>query len=245
MKPDDVTEFSGQTLIVTTSRAEQPRWIPLDDRAARRRFPAASGGDIPVGYVPTRFLASAHLADLWDGVALTANDEWITKALQIIEPRVQGLAFVKRAEERLGLPRFGLDRAAIIKLKDIKRPVPLNSMGDGMVRILPLILSLFPAKGGGFYLVDELENGLHYSVQKDLWSMLFEFAESLDIQVFAATHSWDCIEAFAQVACERSEPSVLVRVGKSVLTSEAGRSVATLFDRDSLAAVTQAEVEVR
>lgn len=38
-------------------------------------------------------------------------------------------------------------------------------MGDGMLRVLQLALKLFAAKGG-FLLIDEFENGLHYSVQE-------------------------------------------------------------------------------
>ena len=118
-------------------------------------------------------------------------------------------------------------------------------MGDGMLRILQLILKIFSAKGG-FLLIDEFENGLHYSVQKKVWELVFDLAEKLNIQVFATTHSWDCIESFAKVAIEKTAiEGVLFRVGRSVRTSDQGRVIATVFDEQKLFNITQADVEVR
>ena len=71
-------------------------------------------------------------------------------------------------------------------------------MGDGINRILTIILSMVNVENGYFF-IDEFENGLHYSVQKDLWKMIFYLAEKLNIQVFATTHSSDCINAFQEV----------------------------------------------
>jgi AAA15 family ATPase/GTPase len=99
---------------------------------------------------------------------------------------------------------------------------------------------------GGFLLIDEFENGLHYSIQEKIWSLLFEMAEKLDIQVFATTHSWDCIESFAKVANDKPNiEGVLFRMGKSARKSNQGQIIATVFDNERLYNLTQADVEVR
>lgn len=79
-----------------------------------------------------------------------------------------------------------------------------------------------------------------------MWALLFELAQRLDIQVFATTHSWDCIESFAKaaIACKDVE-GVLFRVGRSVRESFRGQVIATVFDEDALYNITQADVEVR
>ena len=46
-------------------------------------------------------------------------------------------------------------------------------------------------------MIDEFENGLHYSVQQKLWKVIFNLSASLNIQVFVTTHSRDAIRAFA------------------------------------------------
>ena len=136
-------------------------------------------------------------------------------------------------------------RIAKVKIKGLSHPVPLNSLGDGMLRILQFVLKIFPAKGG-FFLIDEFENGLHYTVQEKIWELLFDMAEKLDIQVFATTHSWDCIESFSKVAIDRKDvDGVLFRVGKSVRDSDRGRVIATVFDEEALYSITQSDVEVR
>lgn len=124
-------------------------------------------------------------------------------------------------------------------------PVPLGSMGDGMLRVLQIVLKVFAAQGG-FLLIDEFENGLHYSVQEKIWNLIFELAEQLNIQVFATTHSWDCIESFSTVAIKHQKSEgVLFRMGRSARTSDHGKVIATVFDENQLLNITQADVEVR
>jgi AAA15 family ATPase/GTPase len=106
-------------------------------------------------------------------------------------------------------------------------------------------LKLFGAKGG-FFLIDEFENGLHYSIQEKVWELLFEMAERYKIQIFATTHSWDCIESFTKVAVRRTETDgVLFRLGRSVRTSDHGKIIATVFDEEALKNITQTDMEVR
>jgi AAA15 family ATPase/GTPase len=120
------------------------------------------------------------------------------------------------------------------------------ALGDDALQIeLQLVLKIFPAKGG-FLLIDEFENGLHFSIQEKVWELLFEMAQKLDIQIFATTHSWDCIESFVNTAIARKDvEGVLFRVGRSVRKSDRGQVIATVFDEDALYNITQADVEVR
>ena len=57
--------------------------------------------------------------------------------------------------------------------------------------MLGLVLSMSEASGG-LLLIDEIENGLHHSVQEEVFSMLLELAKSFDVQIFATTHSEEC-----------------------------------------------------
>lgn len=204
----------------------------------------------PCSFIPTQFISMDELADEWDDIALTGQDIVVKNALRIIAPEFENLNFV-RAEGSINSAlrqpamRQRLDRTAMVKLAGLDRPVPLNSLGDGMLRMLQLALKIFSAKGG-FLLIDEFENGLHYSVQEKIWTLLFEMSKKLDIQVFATTHSWDCIESFSKVAIERKDINgVLFRMGKSVRTSDQGRVIATVFDEVALHNITQTDVEVR
>jgi len=96
----------------------------------------------------------------------------------------------------------------------------------------------------GLTLIDEIENGIHYSAQPKLWRMIFETARELNTQVFATTHSYDCVQAFEEVAqgYARSE-SMLVSLRRREENPE--DVVPILSDRDELGAVVEENVEVR
>ncbi|MDM8544954.1 AAA family ATPase [Candidatus Venteria ishoeyi] len=194
----------------------------------------------PCSFIPTQLIPMDDLAKEWDTIGLTEAEAIVKKSLQIILPEFENLIFVdnpSQAKQRRRLPK--------VKLSGLSRPVPLNSLGDGMLRILQLVLKIFPAKGG-FLLIDEFENGLHYSVQEKVWHLLFELSIELDIQIFTTTHSWDCIESFSKVAVNKKDiDGILFRVGKSARNSDKGKVIATVFDEEQLYNITQSDVEVR
>jgi AAA15 family ATPase/GTPase len=190
---------------------------------------------IPYGFIPTQFISTKELEQNWNEINLTDDEEIVTQALQIIVPDFKRLAFDGDKDERW----------VKVKLANLSKPVSLKSLGDGMLRILQIAIKLVSAQGG-FLLIDEFENGLHYSVQEKVWALLFEMAEKLDIQVFATTHSWDCIESFAAVAKNNeTTEGVLFRMGRSARKSNYGQIMATVFDKDELYNITQSDVEIR
>jgi AAA15 family ATPase/GTPase len=141
--------------------------------------------------IPAQSLSDELAATLWDIINLTDFENEVISCLQMIEPRVKGVAFVGDSYgERQRIP--------IVRLKDSAERIPLKSMGDGMMRLFHISLSLVNARDG-FLLIDEFENGIHWTVQPKLWEMLFRVAEKLNVQVFATTHSRDCVRGFYEV----------------------------------------------
>jgi AAA15 family ATPase/GTPase len=76
----------------------------------------------------------------------------------------------------------------------LTRPMPLSLMGDGMLHAFSIALSMVNNQNG-LVLIDEIENGLHYSVLTDVWRMILQTSHDLNVQVFATTHSDECIKA--------------------------------------------------
>ena len=228
--------------------ASQRGFFQLDGRISRRGLGGGVNApyDLACAFIPTGFISINDLADEWDKITLTEKQETVKEALRLIDPSFLDISFVR--DEREDSRRYAsqpLMRTAKVKLAGQPMPVPLGSMGDGMLRVLQIILKVFSAQGG-FLLIDEFENGLHYSVQEKIWALIFKLAEQLNIQVFATTHSWDCIESFTKVAVDnQSSEGVLFRMGRSVRTSDNGKVIATVFDENQLQNITQADVEVR
>lgn len=198
--------------------------------------------DIFCSFIPTKFIEIEALEREWNEINLTDNEDIVTQALQIIIPEFKRLAFDGNKEKRW----------VKVKLANLSKPIPLKSLGDGMLRILQIAIKLISAQGG-FLLIDEFENGLHYSVQENVWRLLFEMAEKLDIQVFATTHSWDCIESFTKIALENDKTEgISFRMGKSAINRKIGEReikkgqiIATVYDKEALYDLTQMDMELR
>ena len=126
---------------------------------------------------------------LWDSITLTEKESYVIDALRIIEPDIDRLAYVEESTR---------ERTTVVRLKNDNHVLPLRCMGDGINRVLTIILALVNCDSG-FLLIDEFENGLHYSVQEQLWKIVFKLSKMLNVQVFATTHSEDCIRGFESV----------------------------------------------
>lgn len=186
-------------------------------------------------YVDTNPVDIITLAGEWDDIILTEAEDLALQMLRLIEPQIIDLAFINQDNQR----------TPFVRLKDISERTPLHNMGDGIFRLLQIILKVLQARDG-FLLIDEFENGLHYSVQPEVWRLIFELSQRYNIQVFATTHSWDCIESFAKVAKEREDlEGVLFRMGRSVRKSDNGKVIATEFNEDELYNLTKDNIEVR
>ncbi|HLX55150.1 MAG TPA: AAA family ATPase [Aquella sp.] len=71
----------------------------------------------------------------------------------------------------------------------------ITEMGDGTRHLISIVISLFYSKDGYLY-IDEIDNGVHHEYLPEMWKIIFELSNELDCQVFATTHSRECIEAF-------------------------------------------------
>jgi len=73
--------------------------------------------------------------------------------------------------------------------------IDITEMGDGTRHLISIVISLFYSKDG-YLFIDEIENGVHYTYLSSMWKIIFELSKKLNCQVFATTHSRECIEAF-------------------------------------------------
>lgn len=66
--------------------------------------------------------------------------------------------------------------------------LPLGMSGDGLRRFLNIVASTANPMNN-ILLIDEIDNGLHYSAYKKLWEAIFALATTTNKQVFVTTHS--------------------------------------------------------
>ena len=93
----------------------------------------------------------------------------------------------------------------------------------------------------GFLLIDEVENGIHHSVQDRFWEMILHTAHANNVQVLATTHSWDAVVGYARAATRIEEvEGTLVR-----LERDEDGIFAVEYDERELAVIAKQGIEVR
>jgi AAA15 family ATPase/GTPase len=168
---------------------------------------------------------------LWDNLKATRKTNTIINIIKITNPLIEDIYFTHNGQ-------------AMVVLTDEEIARPLRSMGEGSSRLLQLFLYAFHARDG-FLLIDEVENGLHYSIQEEVWEKLFKLAKELDIQVFATTHSEDAIKAFCKVALRSPEKGHLISLGRSAYGEDKGKIIAVAHDENDLQYILDTGMEVR
>ncbi len=183
-------------------------------------------------FIPASGIPGETLEKYWDAITLSPLENDVINTLKILEPGLERISMVAAS-------KTSHRRTSIVKTSRHERPVPMRSLGEGMNRIFGLALAMVNAKDG-MLLIDEIESGLHYSILPEMWRFIFQAAQRLNVQVFATTHSWDCITGFQQAAQESDQDGMMIR-----LVNKKGKIVPTFFDEKDLSIATREQIEVR
>ncbi len=116
----------------------------------------------------------------------------------------------------------------------------LENLGGGIVRLLKLYLNFFAARNG-LVLIDEVENGLHYSVLRNLWDRIRIWTCEWNVQFIATTHSAECIDAAMEAFAD--EPNDLSI--HNLFANESGNIKAATFTGEALEGARNLNLEVR
>ena len=109
---------------------------------------------------------------IWDSITLTDDENEAVEALRLIlGDGVDRVAVV--GDDRAHYRTSG--RRVVVKLQGHEKPVPLRSLGDGATRLFGVALALANSRNG-LVLIDEAENGIHYSVHHDFWRVVLQMA---------------------------------------------------------------------
>lgn len=129
-----------------------------------------------------------HLVMLFGKVILSRKKRDITELLRRIEPRLVSLdAISPDGEQRV-----------YAELDGISQSLPLTQMGHGFSRLVHLFSEML-VSDAQVALIDEVENGIHYSALPTLFEGIKAVAKDRDVQSVITTHSWDCLRAACEV----------------------------------------------
>lgn len=153
----------------------------------------------------------------------------IEKILQIIDSRIKRLSIIHAGDDVIIHGDIGL-----------RNSLPLPLMGEGLSKLTSILLRIAHAENG-VVLIDEIENGFHFSILKDIWRAILDAANKFNVQIFTTTHSYECIKAAYSASLEIDEKDFvlhrLVRIDDEIHHK--------LLDKNKLAIAIDSNFEVR
>ena len=132
------------------------------------------------------FVSNRAIAELYDRVDYEGKAAEIFDLLKIFIPNLIGLKTYSFIEPTLH-----------IQTQDNLRGLPITLFGDAVYRVTSIALELLTFEHKVLF-IDEIENGIHYTCQKDVWKGLFRLAKQQNTLIFVTTHSLEMIKAFAE-----------------------------------------------
>jgi predicted ATPase len=220
--------------------------IPLTSRGTLRQDTFTQAASMarrpkPEGFAATQYISNdsipgAELSNIWNSIVLTPEEESVVAALKFLEPNIDRIAAVSSPYLfATGATRGGF----VVRLKDSEKRIPVGSFGDGMWRILALACAISRAKGG-LLLVDEIDTGLHFTAMADMWKLIDNASKAFNVQVFATTHSYDCVHSLASICKDEDGAD-----GITIQRIETGLSEAVAFTESEIRVAAQRHIEMR
>ena len=153
----------------------------------------------------------------------------IVEFLQIIEPRLNTLKIVTEGPSSFV---HGM-------LEGAPRTRDIHLMGEGMEKLLNLILAVAQCKGGCVFL-DEFENGLHYSGLAKIWEAIVKLLHKYNCQLITTTHSHECLRACFEGLAGYKEDFRYIRLDR-----KADEITAKLFNYKMISEAIKTSLEIR
>jgi AAA15 family ATPase/GTPase len=148
----------------------------------------------------TQLYHTIDIVNYFGEIKKSGEGENVIKAFQKEFPLIEDIEI---------LPDMGIS-SLYAKLRGVKKPRPLTIVSAGAAKYLNILLSIAFVKEG-IVMVDEIENGIYWKKMPKIWQTLRNFCNYNNVQLFAATHSNECIQALLPIMNENVEDFSLIR----------------------------------
>ena len=167
-------------------------------------------GQVFNGSVPPKPIAfpistkpAHHQVKLYGQMVIARKKKLVIDLLQRIDPRLIGIdAVAPDGEHRV-----------YVELND-GHVLPLSQLGHGFAKLFELYAGLV-VSDSKLALIDEIENGIHYSALPTVFQGIRALAESNGVQSIITTHSLEAIKAACEVFKDKPEDFQLIRLERT------------------------------
>lgn len=158
------------------------------------------------------------------------------KYLQMIEPRLKSISIVPAAGQ-----------STLYADISLKRKVPLSYMGEGISKLISILTAIL-SRPNGVIMIDEIENGIHYSLFPKIWEVIFDAAKKHNTQIFVTTHSNDVLrglakywESVSHILPIEKQDAIFIRLDKN----NEGEVKPKKYDSSTLATAIERDWDIR
>jgi len=124
-------------------------------------------------------------------------------------------------------------------VEGVPKKLPIALISSGLNKFINILLwvSLTP---GGVLIIDEIENGFYFQDYEAVFRTIVEFCDTYQVQLFAATHSWEFLKSVAKVMEKRERNLAMLRTS----FSQGECSITQIEGVSSIEAINQ-DLEIR
>lgn len=181
---------------ITTSQADQ---LTLLSKASKFGLPKEKeyllmGFNLNIPYIPLGNYYTHELTDKYsEYIQLNVeNKARFIESLRVMIPNIVNIEVNKGV----------INESALFIAETGKNDLqPLGMYGDGVLKLVRILLSLFSERASFNYnriMIDEIDTGVHYSRLTDFLEAVLKVCKYRGVQLFATSHSAECIESFTK-----------------------------------------------
>ena len=137
---------------------------------------------------------------LYQLIEQVVNNLKKTQLIEVLKPLQKNLITIELLGDAIGCQLEGANK--LLNMKE---------MGEGFLK-LALLKALLLNLNTPYIFIDEIENGFHWSVQKDMWRMILTAAKDDGTQFFFTTHSYEVLESLNAVLQEMKDNGESLKV---------------------------------
>jgi hypothetical protein len=173
----------------------------------------------------------AELAQRYTNVRLHGFGKKFLSAMQAVEPTLETVEILATGTPTLYLTLRG------------GPTLPIAAMGEGMAAVANYAAAIFEAPSDGLVIIDEVENGIHYSALEKVWTQIGRAVKDTGTQVVASTHSYECVRAAYRAF--RDDPDALKLIRLQPGDDSPAAIEAVDYDSESLEGALDMDLDLR
>jgi AAA15 family ATPase/GTPase len=191
-------------------------------------FKDISSDNKPKNFIPSSKIDNELIINLYDSIKEKRKRDKLNQYISQFDSNILEFEIIKN------IPKVFLDSR--------KQFEDISELGHGLQRYIAIISAILVSQNNCLFL-DEIENGIHYTHLERLWEIILTLSEELNCQVFATTHSKDCIESYYKVSKKMEYKNDVSYIKMTRL--ETGEILPTVYDYELLEIGMEENHEVR